>query len=71
MTNDTLSNKLFVQKDGKKFAYADDIKKSIKKLKKKEFIMQIPEDAIGDRHGEFIKVVETCEIDKTFGDELK
>ena len=30
---ETLSQKLFVQKDGKKFAYTEDIKKSIRELK--------------------------------------
>ena len=34
----------------------------------KEFIMMIPEDAIGGRGGDFIKVIEIKEIDKISGD---
>ena len=34
MSKLNLSQKLFTQKDGKKFAYADDIKNTIKELKK-------------------------------------
>ena len=33
MIEETLSQKLFLQPDGKKFAYADEIRKAIKKLK--------------------------------------
>ena len=58
MTDKTLSQKLFVQPDGKKFAYADEIRKAIKKLKEKL------RNFYGEDSG-WLK-----EIDEIFGEEL-
>ena len=75
MTKLNLSQKLYVDKKGKRFAYADDIQKAVRDLKG-EYCMNegIGEDTIEKdfcSKGDY-KYCDNCKkIDKFFGDELK
>jgi len=69
MTEDNLSQKLFKQKDGKLFAYADEIKKSIKKLKEKILDLSILERNKDLSVTELVEIAQD-EIDAIFGREL-
>ena len=64
---ETLSQKLFTQSDGKRFAYADEIKKTIKELKHINFASFIDQD----KDGIFMDRIKLDkEIEEIFGKEL-
>ena len=72
MTDETLAQKLFIQKDGKKFAYVDDISEKIKELKdsfRKE-VRNIPPEFNKEKMLNQVDIIMWSLIDKIFGDAL-